>query len=362
MWSDGAPRTVPTLVTPQGILVRLDSTPEIGAGHAVRCHALALALRFRRVPVAFATQAPLRVHLAAIERDGFPVTPLPTADVRALGPADLEATAALAVAQGAGCVLVDHYGADAAYLRGLARSGFDVAVVDDLADRDLSDACWILNQNLGAERIAYPGPAALGLRYAMLRPQFAADRARTARTFAAENRNLLVTYGGGDTSELVARVLDGLEQSAPGLDVRIILATTGRPTVHVDVLGGARHQVGLLGKVADMGTQMAWADVSLNAGGSTCWELACLGTPMVATALSPDQEPNVRALVSAGAAVAVGAAELENAPAVAGALLADPVRRAAMSRVASSLVDGRGAARAAASLLTTLAEKAERAA
>jgi spore coat polysaccharide biosynthesis predicted glycosyltransferase SpsG len=103
-----------------------------------------------------------------------------------------------------------------------------------------------------------------------------------------------------------------------------------------------------------MARVMAWADVSLNAAGSTCWELMCLGVPMVATSLSRDQKRNARALAAAG----VAALQTREALAYAGtrveSLLADPDRRGAMSRRAAELVDGLGAERAADSLQFTI--------
>jgi spore coat polysaccharide biosynthesis predicted glycosyltransferase SpsG len=124
---------------------------------------------------------------------------------------------------------------------------------------------------------------------------------------------VLVTLGGGDTADLCATVLEGLD---------------------------------------DMATQMSWCDVSVNAGGSTCWELLCLGVPMVVMALSSDQSRNPPALMEAGVAVAVGTPP-EAAAAVL-ELLDDPARRAAQSHTGTTLVDGAGAARAAASLDQTL--------
>lgn len=343
------------------LLVRLDATPEIGAGHATRCGALAHALRSLGARVAFAATPASAERVSPLVEAGFAVHEVPAADVRALGPADLAATVETAEAVGAAGVLVDHYGADGSYLDGLRAAGLDVAVVDDLADRDLSAARWVLNQTLGAEALPYPEGAvtALGPAYALLRAQFADERARLLRSFEPGDRRVLVTYGGGDTALVAGRALAALDAVELPLEVRVALGSDAPPPrTLADAARRSHHAVELLGHVRAMAREMAWADVSLNAGGSSCWELACLGTPMVVTPLSRDQVPIASALDTAGAALAVPEPALEGAGAVVDALLRAPRRRAALSAAASRLVDGHGAHRAAASLLGALAREA----
>src|SRR5207244_7890026 len=93
----------------QAFLFRLDSLPEIGAGHATRCHALALALRERGANVSFAAT---EASLPGLAGDGFAVAFVPAGDPRALAADDLSATIEAARRAGARCVVVDHYGAD----------------------------------------------------------------------------------------------------------------------------------------------------------------------------------------------------------------------------------------------------------
>jgi UDP-2,4-diacetamido-2,4,6-trideoxy-beta-L-altropyranose hydrolase len=267
---------------------------------------------------------------------------------------DLEVTVETTRAAGSDCVVVDHYGARAAYFEGIKAAGLKLAVIDDRADRDLRAADWVLNQNMAASTLEHRvGPQAtllLGLRYALLRPEFPAARAALDRRFSTEDRRVLVTLGGGETTDLCSSVLAALEEVEQELEVRCVVACPS------EELGArarrSRHQVAILAGVGDMATQMAWCDVSVNAGGSTCWELLCLGVPMVVTALSSDQSRNPPALAEAGVAVAL-ASPLEAAAAVAG-LLDDPARRASMSQAGMTLVDGAGAGRAAGSLEQTL--------
>lgn len=335
--------------------MRCDATPVIGAGHLVRCVALALALQRQGHVVEFLSR-PSRLAEEHLEGHRLQVTW--SADASGgvddtLSEMDAEATIALAFDRGAGCVLVDHYGADIAYLRTLRAAGLTVAVIDDRADRDLRDVDWLLNQNLGATSLRYrtrPGAVMLlGPGYALLRPEFAFLRDSLQRTYGSDDRRVLVTFGGGDTFPYCLEALESLGRIGRRLEVRCVLGSDATQDRGLGVLAEkSKHVVELLRGVDSMAEQMCWADVSVNAGGSTCWELLCLGVPMVVARLNADDTGNASTLPAAGLACGV------ESPAAAGpaveALLADPARRQQLSLDGAQLVDGAGADRAAVSL------------
>ncbi len=339
------------------VLFRLDSNAVLGAGHLMRCRALALGLRARGVEAGFALSAASNGAALALDEEGFAVAIVPSKTLERLPSCDLAATVTAAAELGASCVVVDHYGAGPEYLEGLARSGLAVGVVDDLADRDLSAARWILNQNLAAPSLPHPPGAstALGVRFALLRPEYADERATLSRRFDVTDARVLVTLGGGDTARPAGLVLEALERSSRLLDVRVVLGSPSAPDALARAAEASRHSVEIRCAVRSMAPLMAWADVSVNAGGSTCWELACLGVPMLVAALSDDQEPNAVALEAAGVAVELHALEL--AGPLVEELLADPDQRREMSTAGMALVDGLGADRAAKSLLSVLEVK-----
>jgi spore coat polysaccharide biosynthesis protein SpsF len=328
------------------IVFRCDGSPSIGMGHVVRSAALATALRERGCDVRFAMRELAGSAGDFVRKSGFPIDVIPSAhaDDRApLTPSDLADTVAAAQRFGARCVVVDHYGASADYLTALRARGPHVGVIDDLADRELTSVDWLLNQNLSAAGLAYRTRGdcvrLLAPTYALLRSEFAAARLRVARTFTRDDRRVLLTFGGGGATErLCAEITKALGDVPRALEVR-------------SALGNA--------DAASMAELMAWADVSINGGGSTGWELCCLGVPMVILTLTPDQVPNAAALGRHGCGVSLGAWHAETgAQRLARCvedLLADPERRASMSRAAQALVDGGGTARAADSLLALVA-------
>jgi UDP-2,4-diacetamido-2,4,6-trideoxy-beta-L-altropyranose hydrolase len=343
------------------LMIRCDSSGQIGYGHLIRCCSLALALKSADVESIFLTQRLEGNGAALIDEAGFPIRWLEIgSNPVLLKEKDARQLIRLAKEGDISCVLVDHYGADDEYLALLAKAALRVAVIDDIADRDLWDAGWVLNQNLGAESLDYrlsPGAVKLlGPSYALLRPEFGVERQMLIRRFSLNDCHLLVTLGGGESSVLTTHVIEALAGLDKLLRIRCIIGRKG--TFREELRGAVKrspHQVELLQDVRDMAVQMAWADISINAGGSTCWELACMGVPMLVLALSSDQVLIAKSLVAQGLSGYFGVVDGDRPPKdlaeAVSSLLADPLQRANQARAGQALVDGRGAARAAESLI-----------
>jgi spore coat polysaccharide biosynthesis predicted glycosyltransferase SpsG len=104
----------------------------------------------------------------------------------------------------------------------------------------------------------------------------------------------------------------------------------------------------------NMAEIMAWADLAVAAGGSTCWELAYMGLPMALVVLADNQRAIAVGLDREGAAINLGwhgSLNTEHTTTMLAALLRDAGRRHAMSRRGRDLVDGRGASRVVATLM-----------
>jgi spore coat polysaccharide biosynthesis predicted glycosyltransferase SpsG len=255
--------------------------------------------------------------------------------------------------------LVDHYDAASEYFARLKGQGFRVAVIDDLADRDLTATDWVLNQNLGASGLHYRARSdcvkLLGPTYALLRPEFALARGTCTREFSTEDRHVLLTLGGGDTTELSSQILDALNLVSRPLEVLCVWNGDGSlPTRLAEVAVTSRHTIRFLQNVTNMAEWMVWADLSVNAGGSTCWELCCLGVPMIVLITSRNQSLVASALEQQGCANSLGEWQTASGPELASLVeefLGNPERRTVMSSRAQLLVDGLGAGRAAESLI-----------
>lgn len=329
-WRDRRCSRSSAVLEGQRLLVRTDAGPRIGWGHFVRSLALAQAWRAAGGRAAFALSRECAAEADAwLETEGMEAIRL---DVRPGSSEDALRTRDRAREGQAAWVVLDGYDFGLGMRRMLREGGARLLVVDDMGTPEPIEADLILNSNLHAGETSYPrrGPESrllLGSDYVLLRRDFLPHRDRR-RAFPEAARKVLVTLGGGEVSALLERVVAGV-RSAPvdGLEVRVAAG------IHT---------------ACDMPDLMAWADLAVSGGGSTCWELAFMGLPALVVTVADNQRPVAERLEADGLAENLGFGEAVTperiAAAVAG-LLRDVGRRQEMSRAGRSRVDGRGGER-----------------
>ncbi|HOW96249.1 MAG TPA: UDP-2,4-diacetamido-2,4,6-trideoxy-beta-L-altropyranose hydrolase [Kiritimatiellia bacterium] len=335
------------------MLIRADASPQIGAGHVMRCLSLAQAARAAAWDVVFLSHGDHEPVRRRVEAAGCRWQSLERVQPH---PGDLKETLAAAREAAASWVVADGYIFDEAYQAALRDAGFRLMAVDDHRHLERYHADVLFNQNIHAERLRYaadPGTVfLLGPRYAMLNRAFLPWRDRP-REIPAMARRALVSLGGADPDNVTARVVEALR----GLDVeaRVIVGGLNR---HRDQLRAQLpDNAELLVDVTDMPAQMAWADLAILGAGSTCWEAAFLGLPVLMIVLADNQRRIAAGLDEEGIGVSLGEhADLKSRMIAErmGEMMPDAGRRRAMSAAGRALVDGGGAARVLAALQSAL--------
>lgn len=317
-----------------------------------RCLALAAALARTGASCTFVVRAlPGNVN-RLVEQSGHRLTELSATA------ADPETDAAETIAAAASSVdltIVDHYGLDLTWEWALRRISPRIAVVDDLADRP-HDCDVLTDATGGSDRITryealIPADALLllGPRYALLRPEFQAERARLRKRTGCIRR-ILISFGAidpGNHSEAAWRAVRSSTARDAEIDIAIGGDAPNRAHLERAIQGDPLTRLCI--DTNDMAGLMAAADLAIGAGGTTSWERACLGLPALVTMIADNQRDNVLGLVDAGAAISVppGAAFAARLTEAISALCSDPERVSRMSTAAAKLVDGRGADRLA---------------
>jgi RimJ/RimL family protein N-acetyltransferase len=93
---------------------------------------------------------------------------------------------------------------------------------------------------------------------------------------------------------------------------------------------------------------IAWADVAISAGGSTCWELAYLGTPFIALVNADNQKPVVFGIAAHKAAINMGSGQTITPKKISTRLkiiIGSMDMRTDLSKNSKNLVDGEGISR-----------------
>lgn len=334
------------------MVIRADAGVVIGTGHVMRCLALAQAWQASGGSATFLSHCEGDALRRRIEPARLSFIPL---DQPYPSPSDLEATLSLldhhgSCAQNGRWLALDGYHFDLAYQQAVQAAGRRLLVIDDTAHLPRYVADVLVNQNIHAERLDYrcgPGTTMLlGTRYAMLRPEFLAWR-DWKREVPRVGRRVLVTMGGSDPENATLKVIRALERvDVDGLEA-VVVAGAGNP--HTEELRrGSPPFIRLVSNSQNMPELMAWADMAVSAGGSTCWELAFMRVPNIVLVLAENQERIAEGLDEAGLSVNLGWFEEVSAEVLAEALMhlaRTPSLRRQMSACGRRLVDGMGAQR-----------------
>ena len=331
------------------LLIRADASPLIGTGHVMRCFALAQAWKRLGGEASFLMAESIPAIRARLQAQGIQVVAIP-ADPGSENDARQTCKAA-AQDHAAGCV-VDSYRCGPAYHHALKSVGLPLMVIDD--DGRFSEYCadLVLNQNLAATEQLYRNRAPstrllLGTEYALLRPEFLAQSRE--RQTSSRARRILVTMGGSDADNVTGQVVQALASCDGDFQATIVIGS-GNP--HAEELIGAVQKLSSRIQVAtdppNMASLMAACDFTVSAAGSTCWELAYMGMPMIVVVLSRDQQGIARSLDERGVAINLGWHANLSSPSIISAIntiAADAAMRSSMSAAGQKLVDGRGAER-----------------
>jgi UDP-2,4-diacetamido-2,4,6-trideoxy-beta-L-altropyranose hydrolase len=335
----------------RALLVRADADAARGSGHVMRCTALAEAWCARGGLAHFLSRCASETLRERIQRAGARFLPL--AD-----DADLETVLSSVRDVNPSFVVLDGYDFDLEYQRALRCAGWPLMVIDDSVRLPRYETNVLLNQNLGAERLEYHANSdaalLLGPHYALLRREFRVWRSRL-HTVPETARKILVSLGGSDPHNVTLKVIQALRQlEIARLQIRIV---AGPLNPHLEELtetaAAFPGRLELLSHVSDMALLMAWADVAVTGGGSTCWELACVGVPALALVIAENQRPIAEELSAAGVVFNLGPhpeVSLERLASSIDGLLYSSFRRSRMSQRGRALVDGKGAERVAAVL------------
>lgn len=294
----------------QCLLIRADANARIGAGHVMRCLALAQAWRDGGGRVLFALKdgaaGGLEERLIA---EGFETRAI---DAGPGTPEDALQTIEFSKAAGADWTAVDGYQFGADYQRALKEAGLRVLWLDDYGHAAPYRADVVLNQNISAGEALYVDRSEhtrllLGCRYALLRREFLRGNDKE-RVIPERARRVLVTLGGGDPENVTGKVLEALNvlKSEP-LDVCVVIGAANPNRAALEAAcARSRHRARVEFNSGRMSDLMAEADIAVAAAGSTCWELAFMGLPSALIPLTDNQVPLAEGMAAAGAALNAG--------------------------------------------------------
>jgi UDP-2,4-diacetamido-2,4,6-trideoxy-beta-L-altropyranose hydrolase len=338
------------------LLLRADADQARGAGHVMRCLALAEAWQRHDGRATLLSCRPNPVLCQRTQALGIGLTEIPLSH-----PDGSDLRAACIVLEEVSrdqtelpWVVLDGYHFDTIYQSLLRSAGCRLMVIDDTAHLLRYDADIILNHALSAQQFAYTcSPDTLlllGTRFALLRSEFHRWYG-VSRHCPDVARKILVTLGGSDADNATLKIIESLEQvSTPDLEVRVVVGPLNPHLAELrSRMDSVSSRVLLQTDATDIASLMAWADLAVAGGGMTSWELAFMKVPTLVLTLSESQSEVARALDEFGSARSLGSPSDLDRDQLAQAILRlmhDQAARQQMSERGRVVVDGRGAERA----------------
>lgn len=333
------------------VIFRADATPEIGAGHIMRCLALAEALRDSGGNVAFITAEIPPALEDRLRSESVEILRISAASGSA---ADADETVRKARDGKAEWIVADGYRFGSHYQKLLRESGVPFLFIDDCGNLGDYSAQIVLNQNSYATPALYDGIAPrsrlfLGTRFALIRREFLRSAGPFHREIPATGRKVLVTMGGSDPGNLTLAIIH-LLQHVGIRDLEVVVIAGGINPYFSLLCDATRNRPGfsVLQNVETMPELMSWADLVISAGGSTSWELAYMGVPSILCPVAGNQQRLVEDLSARGFVMTLTPEDLRD-PVVSSKMIAgilnSPSTRARLSQNMRNLVDGNGSDR-----------------
>ena len=318
-----------------------------GAGHLVRCAALAETLRGAGWRTLLLTRAETQDFIG-MTGDVFDQMQLTTVDTEGIAWA---AEIASGVAQAV--VVVDDYDLPAEFESTLARN-MPVVAFGDLPGR-VHAARLLVDPTPGRRAVDYvafvPADCSVltGPRHAILRLPFHKARAVRGADDPRRGAGLLVNLGGSDPLGLIPKTVSTLRAVLPERSVTVVCGR--RAADALDLPSDRRVRVLTNVNGASMARLMDEAALAVGAAGSSSWERCVCALPSVTTSIADNQDDIARGLKRAGAASVLPlerfVADLAEARVT---LLGSGTAYSAMSAAAVGLCDGQGASRVAAAI------------
>lgn len=339
----------------KSIIIRTDGNPKIGAGHVVRCAAIARQSVLNGSRVLFVVSND--VSRKRVEEQGFEAYTI-GGDALAFNGDDGAALASFACSQAASSILVDSYAATKTFFEALKSalrgSGTKVAYIDDAYTFEYGmleePHAWpidvLVNYTFGSSAYGYETvygalvERLVGPRFAPIRPGFACVGSREAPSMV---RRVLLTSGSTNPNCTLERFVDVAAEILPDSELNVVV---GNQAAYAGKLG---KNVTVLSNVEDMASLMRSCDVAVSAAGSTLYELCATGLPSIAVPIVENQVKNAVGFTrdKAGLGLTTLSWNDDELAEMLYRISQSKELRMSLSRRSSSLVDGMGAARIA---------------
>jgi UDP-2,4-diacetamido-2,4,6-trideoxy-beta-L-altropyranose hydrolase len=283
---------------------RADATTSLGAGHIMRCLALAQKCIESGYEVVFISKCENKSLRTLIEKEKCRFISL-----KKNSPDQFDEKYTLKTirdlqyrkAYEKAWLIIDGDQFSSHYMEVMKLAGYYMLIIDDMTIIRRCKADIVLNQNLNAIKFRCHYPDAkkllLGSKYILLRKEFENWRC-WEKKIAPVARRILVTMGGSDPENATYRIIIALSKWVdPKIHFDVIIGRKNKKYNHiVKRLQRIKCESRIFSDVSTISTLMARADIAIIQAGGTLWELLFMGCPIISFSLNTIQEGILAAL------------------------------------------------------------------
>ena len=339
----------------KNILFITHGSRNIGMGHVMRCVSLANAFRNQKWNVTFFSKYQLGreyiekqyFNLLAASIEEKENTNFEYGNVQELEQ-EWNMLEPMLINQNIDVILVDSYNVSNKYFQALRQYTKCLVYLDDIAAFSY-DVDVVLNYNfsafdMGYEEILKHQTLLLGVKYCPLREEFLNMPQRAINQNVTD---ILITTGAADPKNMTGQIISLCEKHLSQCKLHVVVGKAFVQKAKLYELQNKNNNILLYENPAKMSEIMLKCDVAITAGGSTMYELAACGVPMLSFLYAENQRPAVERLEKEGYIVNLG--EYSNIEDSfwrrSEELFRNDKLRKEMSSNLQKLVDGKGAER-----------------
>ena len=267
------------------VVFRCDASPSIGAGHVIRCLALAEAFADAGSKIWFAVRPGTCDVVSALRK-------APVAVVELQGPTEEEAfELPTAVGTACDCLVVDQYERDRAFETACRTWARSIIALDDQTGRvhdcDVVVDAGAPRPDVYAPYVPKAARILTGPDFALLRHGIVARREESLRRRDGRPvEHLLVAFGATDPTNATSAVLDTLGDLVAECDITVAISAQAPHLEAVRARIGGRVHLVIDG---DMPALIEKSDIAIGAAGASAFERGCLGLPSVIVVVADNQ-------------------------------------------------------------------------
>lgn len=331
----------------------------IGMGHIMRTLTLADEFKRQKCNVSFISKYSQGIDF--IRKRGFDVWPIQAYEEDLHGNErhkckeelnqDILQIESILSATKSDLIIVDSYHVDAVFFKTLTKYTNCLAYIDDL-NAFKYPVNILINGTIGAYSMKYENGVEnelmlLGLRYNLIRSEFRNMPQKTVSQFV---NHIMVTVGGGDPYNITEKLISFMSEEKWFSKRKLhVVVTNGFPDKgKVEELSKKHENIIIYENPPKMSEIMQISDLAISAGGSTIYELASCGVPILAFCYAENQKLQMELMEKQGLLKNLGyytELQLENFLYMYKEILENYEERLKMASLGQKLIDCKGTER-----------------